>query len=222
MTPLPQKPKAIVLLSGGADSTIALAWATKKYGRGNVHALTVDYGQKHAREITAAAAIAKVFRTPHRVASVRVDLSGTLINAEPSDLSVRIGASHAMVPGRNMILLSMAAGYAASQGADTIIIGACELDAAGFPDCRLEFLNAAEVAFRAALGEPLRIVAPLLAMSKAATVVMARSLPKCWDALALSWTCYAGGDTPCGECAACLARAQGFASVGEIDPAVPS
>jgi 7-cyano-7-deazaguanine synthase len=220
MKPPPQQPKAVVLLSGGQDSTTALAWAVKKYGRGNVHALSIDYGQRHAKEITAAVAIAKMLRAPHRVASVRVDLSGTLASGEPSTLAARIGASPAMVPGRNLILLSMAAGYASSIGADVLIIGACEADAAAFPDCRPAFLIAAEGALGAALSEPMRIVAPLLALSKAATVAMARGIPGCWEALALSWTCYAGGDVPCGECTACVARIKGFADAGEIDPAV--
>lgn len=218
--PPPFRPRAVVLLSGGADSAIAAAWAQRQYKRKNFHALTVDYGQRHAREVQSAVAVAKLFGTPHRVASVRIDLAGTLTTGEASELSERIGANPAMVPGRNMILLSMAAGYAASIGADTLIIGACEEDSPGFPDCHPAFIAHAQTALTAALGTSIRVVAPLLRMTKAATIALARTLPGGWEALALSWTCYEGGEKPCGACTACLARARGFEQSGETDPAV--
>jgi 7-cyano-7-deazaguanine synthase len=211
---------AVVLLSGGMDSTIVLAWALRQYGRDFTHALSIDYGQRHARELEAAVRIAKHFRVSHRVASVRIDLAGSLVDAYDADLSRRANVSPDIVPMRNAILLSMAAGYAARAGADTVCIGACEMDVAGFPDCRPEFLSAAQHAFTLATGEPISIVAPLLAMGKGATVKLARELPGCWDALALSWTCYRGGEQPCGECSACVARADGFAHAGECDPAM--
>jgi 7-cyano-7-deazaguanine synthase len=204
---------AVVLLSGGQDSTTALAWAVKTYGRKNVHALSVDYGQRHSRELTAAVAIAKRFRVPHRIGSLRLSLSSSLTG----------GVGSVVVPHRNSMLLDMAAGHAKSDdvGADVIVIGACEADAAGFMDCRPEFLLAWEKAARLAHERPISICAPLLEMSKAATVRLAREL-NAWEALALSWTCYEGGERPCGECTACIARARGFAEAGEIDPALAS
>jgi len=202
---------AVVLLSGGQDSTTALAWAAKTYGRKSVHALSIDYGQRHSRELASAVQIAKALRVPHRVASVRLDLASSLTG----------GGGSVVVPMRNAILLSMAAGYAASIGADVVVIGACETDAAGFPDCRPEFLLAWEKSASLALGTPMRVCAPLLAMSKAAAVKLARELGA-WDALALSWTCYEGGERPCGGCSACIARARGFSDAGETDPALAS
>jgi 7-cyano-7-deazaguanine synthase len=212
-----KKTSAVVLLSGGADSAIALAWARMEYGA--VHAFSVDYGQKHARELEAAVLIAKHLRVPHRTASLRMDLGGSLTSDDTSHAE-SIGASTAMVPGRNAILLDMAAAYAVKVGADTVVIGACGADAGGFPDCRPEFLVAQRRSMSLAMGAPIQLVAPLLVMTKAATLTLARTLPKAWDALGMSWSCYLGGERPCGECGACVARAKGFADAGETDPAL--
>jgi 7-cyano-7-deazaguanine synthase len=212
-----KKTSAVVLLSGGADSAIALAWARMEYG--SVHAFSIDYGQKHIRELEAAVKIAKLMRVPHSGGSLRMELDGSLAGGDTTHAE-SIGASTAMVPGRNAMLLDMAAAKAIRVGADTVVIGACLADSLGFPDCRPEFLVAHRRSMALSMGKPIELVAPLLVMTKAATLKLARTLPRAWEALALSWSCYLGGERPCGECGACVARAKGFADAGETDPAL--
>lgn len=208
------------------DSAIALAYL----GAVNVRALAIDYGQTHFRELEAARAIAKLLRVSFRLASVRAVLAGALVDGSVAELATERAFSPAMVPGRNMIFLSLAAAYAGSVGADQVWIGACADDREGFPDCRHAFFRAAENALALGLGTGLRINEPLLHMDKKQLVEFARTIPKAWDSIALSWSCYHPRSLegvsalpvvlPCLECGACLARARGFAEAGETDPAV--
>lgn len=210
---------AVVLLSGGLDSAVALAWAVKTYGLTKVHALSVDYGQRNVRELKSAIAIAKMFKISHRISAVRLDLGGELVSGTPSELSKRTKTSPAVVPARNSILLSMAAGYAATVGADVLVIGACATDAANFPDCTFSFLEKLEKAISTGLGEHIYICAPLLSLSKEEIVNMAKVTDRAWDAVKLSWSCYKDGDAPCGSCSACSFRSEGFIKAQSADPA---
>lgn len=210
----------VVLLSGGMDSAVALALVRQKYRRDDVHTLSVDYGQRHAQELSSAVAISKAFRVRHRVASVRVDLAGELTSGTASEVAVRTGASPAMVPMRNAILLSMASGYAASVGASSVVIGACADDAVGFPDCRPEFLRAWATVAQLALNEQMSVIAPFVSMTKAQIVRLAFVTPGAWHALRLSRSCYLEAPAPCGSCSACVARARGFEEAKFADPAL--
>ncbi len=217
---------SVVLLSGGMDSATCLAIAAR---RGPVLALTVHYGQRHARELESARALARhyqvarhdVVRLPigHLLASALTDPGRSL----PLGRDRRRRAIPATyVPGRNTLLLALALGYAESHGASTIALGINAVDYSGYPDCRPEFLRAfrrlARLATREGVeGRPVRLSAPLLRLSKAGIVRLGERLGVPW---ALTWSCYAGGRTPCGRCDACRWRALGFAEAGRTDPAI--
>ena len=218
--------KAVVLLSGGLDSTTALYWA-KKAGF-SVQALTLLYGQRHGRELKSARAVAVKARVS--LQEVRLDLPwlrvSSLVNGSkplPDVPMSKIGRGipSTYVPGRNTIFLALAASLADAAGASAIVIGANHLDYSGYPDCRPEYLKAFEKAAqkgtrRGTLGKPLRIMAPLLSLDKKQIVQLALKLKV---PLELTWSCYRGGSTPCGRCDSCKLRAKGFDEAGINDPA---
>lgn len=217
--------RAVVLLSGGMDSATAMAVArARNY---ELFALTVDYGQRHGRELQAAASLARFFRArEHRVISSGI---GGLGGSALTDMKLRVPEGRTRrqgeipstyVPARNLVLLAYAVAYAERVGADAIFIGANVVDYSGYPDCRPEFLSAFERAARAgtkmgARGRRIRVVAPLLRMSKADIVRKGMELGVPFE---LTWSCYKGGRRPCGRCDACLLRARGFREAGVMDP----
>ena len=218
---------SVVLLSGGMDSATCLAIASRD--RRPVHALTVLYGQRHAREIRAARALSRRFKVArHRV--VRLPLGPLLDSALtrparrlPSTGTPRGRIPSTYVPARNTILLSIALGYAESHRLGAIYLGANAIDYSGYPDCRPEYLRAFERMARLATkagvarGERVRIVAPLISKSKGEIVRTGDRLRVPWE---LTWSCYAGGRRPCGRCDACRLRSRGFRSAGHADPLV--
>jgi len=222
--------KALVVLSGGQDSTTCLYY-TKHMETRDIHAITFDYGQRHDCEIKAAIAIGKMAGVlSHAVVNVRgvlestsplVDLAAP-VEAYADAASLPGGVEKTFVPMRNPLFLVIAANHAVVNGCQTIVTGVSMEDYGGYPDCREEFIIAAETMINAALGESvgrkLSILAPLMHASKAQTVRMAMELPGCMEALRLSHTCYRGERPPCGNCHACLLRAKGFAEVGVADP----
>lgn len=215
---------AVVLLSGGLDSTVCLHWAMQQWGRENVQALTVDYGQRHLVELQAAARIARRAGVEHVVAQLGakgIGLPSALTSTGPFSGSP-------VVPGRNLYLLTMAAAMTQQKGGGRVIIGCSAADREVFPDCRATFLERAAAALSAALDYAILIQAPLLILDKPGTLKLAHSLgPDCWNALELTWTCYdpqpAGQNKwhvrRCGVCMACEQRAAGFAAAGLEDPA---
>jgi 7-cyano-7-deazaguanine synthase len=223
--------RAVVLLSGGLDSTTAAAIARAEGFA--VHALTVVYGQRHAVELEAARRVAASLGVAeHRVATV--DLAGfggsALTDAAiaiPKDRALgEIGAAGDIpptyVPARNTVLLALALAWAETLGAHDIFIGVNVLDASGYPDCRPEFVAAferlAEVATRAGVsGEPVRVHAPLIELSKAA--IIRRGLALGVD-YALTHSCYdpAPDGAACGRCDACILRRKGFSEADVPDP----
>lgn len=221
---------AVLLLSGGQDSTTCLYWARELFDE--VHALTMHYGQRHASEIEASIEIGKA-ATTHlvlEVPSIKALSQSALLgdgqllgSGGHADREMPEGLPTSFVPGRNMVLLALAACYAVRVGARTIVTGVCETDYSGYPDCRRDFIEfmqrTATLAMPSSCG-PIEIATPLMYMTKAATVRLARSLgPKCWAALGRSVTCYEGLRPGCGKCPACKLRAAGFAEAGEEDPA---
>lgn len=222
---------AIVLLSGGLDSATALAIARHQ---GHIcHALTIAYGQQHACELAAAKNVAAALgATSHRVyeLDLRPLAKSALTDATiavPKERSLAdIGAPGDVpptyVPARNTIFLGLALAYAESLGAKDIFIGVNVLDASGYPDCRPEFVAAfealAQVATRAGeSGEPIRIRAPLISLTKADIIRRGTALGVDY---ALTHSCY---DPPadgraCGYCDACLLRKKGFAEADIPDP----
>jgi 7-cyano-7-deazaguanine synthase len=223
------RPKAVVLLSGGLDSTTAAAWA-KREGY-DLYALSFDYGQRHRKELTRAKAVAKTLGAKeHKVLKVPIgDLGHSALTdrsipvpkaPKASAIGARIPSTY--VPARNTVFLALALGYAEVVGAAAIVIGANALDYSGYPDCRPEYLEAferlANLATKAGVeGRTVKVLAPLLHMAKRDIVQAARDL----DApIGLTWSCYRGGARPCGTCESCVLRAKGFAEAGVPDPAL--
>ncbi|MGD0249906.1 MAG: 7-cyano-7-deazaguanine synthase QueC [Thermoplasmata archaeon] len=219
---------SVVLLSGGMDSATCLALAAVEDRP--VHALTVLYGQRHAREVSSARALAQKYRVARHVV-LRLPFGNLLRSAlthpglripQRAPASGRIPSTY--VPARNTILLSVALGYAESNGLEAIYLGANAIDYSGYPDCRPEYLRAferlARLATRAGVEEGItvRVRAPLLKMSKAEIVRTGERLGVPWE---LTWSCYLGGRSPCGRCASCRLRARGFREAGIPDPAGP-
>lgn len=216
--------RAVVLLSGGLDSTTALYWAKAK-GYDAV-ALAVLYGQRHAKELKAARAVAKKARVPlHEVTLTLPWLAGSsLTNTKlrlPDLPLAKIGTGgvpSTYVPGRNTMFLALAASLADAAGADAVVIGANALDYSGYPDCRPAFTRAFEKTARAGTRRTkLQVLAPLLQLDKAGIVRLAKTVGA---PLELTWSCYAGTPRPCGRCDSCKLRAKGFREAGKVDPAL--
>ena len=217
-------PPAVVLLSGGLDSATVLAIAREQ---GFVcHALSVDYGQRHAAELDAARRVARAGGArEHRL--MRVDFAGIGGSAlTDRQLSVPETPSEGIpityVPARNTVMLSLALAWAEVLGARDVFIGVNVLDASGYPDCRPEFLNAfaalAALATKAGVeGSPCRVHAPLIALTKAQIIREGMRLGVDYG---LTVSCYQADERggACGRCDACRLRRMGFAAAGLADP----
>ena len=221
-------PPAVVLLSGGLDSTTTLAVAAQQGF--SVHALTVRYGQLHAVELDAARAVAKAQGVVRHL-ELELDLraiGGSALTDEvavPKDRSDdEIGHSIPVtyVPARNTILLSLALAWAETLGSTDLFVGVSSVDYSGYPDCRPEFVRAFEGLANEATrlgveGARFRVHAPLMELDKAQTVELGLSLGVDYG---LTWTCYdpAPSGRSCGRCDSCRLRLQGFARLGRADP----
>jgi 7-cyano-7-deazaguanine synthase len=217
---------AVVLLSGGLDSYTAAAIA-KAEGL-VLNALTVDYGQRHVREVEAARAVARALGVA-RHQELRVDLRGIGGSSLTSDIDVprdrdlsAADIPSTYVPARNTIFLSLALGWAEVLDARDLVIGVNALDYSGYPDCRPEFVRAFEslagVATRAGVnGARFRVHTPLIHLTKAE--IIRRGVELGLD-YGLTHSCYdpAPAGTPCGRCDSCVLRAKGFGEAGVVDP----
>tara|TARA_R110002096_G_scaffold57146_2_gene145189 strand:+ start:806 stop:1528 length:723 start_codon:yes stop_codon:yes gene_type:complete len=228
--------KAMVILSGGQDSTTCLFWALENYD--HVEAITFDYGQKHIIEIAAAKTIAEMANVLHytvkvpnilRSRSPLVDESQTLEtydNYEDMDNIIGDRVELTFVPMRNAFFITIAANYALHNDIYTLVTGVCQQDNANYPDCRESFIQSQEKTINEALGiDNFKIVTPLINMTKAESVELVNGLAmfgenKCMDALAYSHTCYSGVYPPCGKCHSCVLRAYGFEQAGVDDPLI--
>jgi 7-cyano-7-deazaguanine synthase len=218
--------RAIVLLSGGLDSYTAAAIA--KSDGFALKALTVDYGQRHAREIESARAVARWLGVDKHL-ELSIDLRAIGGSALTSDLDVprdrdlsETSIPSTYVPARNTIFLSLALGWAEVIDAGDIVMGVNALDYSGYPDCRPEFVSAferlASVATRAGVeGRRFRVHTPLIAMTKAQIIRRGTQLGLDYG---LTTSCYDPDPTgrPCGHCDSCLLRAKGFEEAGVPDP----
>jgi 7-cyano-7-deazaguanine synthase len=217
-----------VILSGGLDSTVCLAEAVGSYD--TVIALSVDYGQRHQVELARASAIAAHYGVEH--IEQRLDLGawgGSALTDASIDVPTAADAADGpsipvtYVPGRNLIFLSLAVALAEARECGAVFIGVNALDYSGYPDCRPEFIESFRGTARLALrvgveGSAVDVVTPLLDLSKAEIVRRGMELGAPLD---LTWSCYRGGDVPCGDCDSCVLRAKGFAEADVDDPALP-
>jgi 7-cyano-7-deazaguanine synthase len=221
------RPRAVVLLSGGLDSSTAAAMA--KADGYDLYALTIRYGQVHEREIEAARALAAALGVTKHV-ELHVDLAAfggsALVGAGtiPKDRSLGSdeGIPPTYVPARNTVFLSLALGWAEVVGAGVIVIGVNALDYSGYPDCRPEYLEAFErlaaLATKAGVeGRRVRVLAPLVHFSKAEIVRRGLALGVDYS---LTHSCYdpQPSGRPCGRCDSCRLRARGFEEAGFPDP----
>lgn len=213
--------KAVILLSGGLDSTTCMSVAEKEGYE--LYPISFDYGQRHTREIDAAKAVAKYYQVEdHRIFHIE-SVGGSAL----TDDSIQVpeykeggGIPVTYVPARNILFLSYALGYAEVVGAEAIYIGISAVDYSGYPDCRPEFLEAfqkvATVGTKLGVeGQAVQIKAPLIQLSKADTIRLAsqNGAP-----LHFTTSCYRGGEKACGTCDSCTLRLKGFAEAGIKDP----
>lgn len=219
MLPLQEKPKAVVIYSGGMDS-FTLLHQVLQAGYA-VYPVSFHYGQRHARELKSAAAVCQLLGLPHQQIDLRaitplIDGSALTGGQEvpkgdyaPENLAVTI------VPNRNMILLSLAIGYAVNIGASECFYGAHSGDHVIYPDCRPEFVEQMDLLAGLANLEPVHVRAPFLHDSKAE--ILQKGLAMGLD-YSQTWTCYQGDELPCGQCSACRERLGAFAACGVSDP----
>lgn len=221
--------KAVVLFSGGIDSTTCLAEAIVWYGKENVVALTMFYGQKHDKELESAKAVAEYYGVKHIVKDMSavfefdpsplVGKDKEIPNAPYGDAAEKKedGLSKTYVAFRNGLFLSAAASIAYSLGAEVVYYGAHADDAAGsaYPDCTTDFYEAMNTAIREGTGYKVRLVAPLVNWTKAQIVHRGLELKAPYH---LTWSCYEGSQYACGGCATCLDRLKAFEANGATDP----
>lgn len=224
--------RALVVLSGGQDSTTCLFWAKQFWSK--VHAITFDYGQRHRIEIESAIKVAElanvesheIVQIPNVLKSTSPLTSNTRLEQYDSfaQMNDTIGdrVELTFVPMRNPFFLTVAVNRAVALNCFDIITGICQEDNANYPDCtenfRHNFQHMVNLALRPP--SPIRIVAPLMHCSKADTVRMAHTMPACWEALAYSHTSYDGKYPPTDKNHANVLRAQGFLDAGLPDPLV--
>ncbi|HTQ08729.1 MAG TPA: 7-cyano-7-deazaguanine synthase QueC [Fimbriimonadaceae bacterium] len=218
-------PRAVVLLSGGLDSTTVLAIASREF---DCFALTVAYGQRHAIEIDAARRVAAEMQArEHKVVSVDLSsIGGSALTDSievPKDRSEMAGIPVTYVPARNTVMLAIALGYAETLQADDIFVGVNAVDYSGYPDCRPEFVDAFEslanlATKRAVEGHRIAIHAPLIRLTK--VEIIRRGLEMGVD-YGITRSCYDPNPRgqACGRCDSCLIRKRAFAELGMADPA---
>ena len=219
---------AVVLLSGGQDSTTCLFWAIRECGSPEqVRALSFDYGQRHLEEEQEAVeTIVEMAKVRHQWLSINafweigdsalVNSLGNISEKHPQDENLPAS----FVPGRNIIFLTLAGAYGYKHGIGDIVIGASQTDYSGYPDCRMPTILAIKLAMTLGMDKAVRIHTPLMFSDKARTVDLAYNLPGCWEAMAFTHTCYEGTYPPCGECPACKIRAAGFEKADIRDPLI--
>ena len=222
--------KALVLVSGGLDSTTCLALAVKEYGHENVVGLSIFYGQRHDKEIKAADAVCEYYKVEH----ITLDLSTmfqfsdcTLLQHSDGEIPEESYDKQlektngkpvsTYVPFRNGLFLSSAAAIALSKGCSKIYYGAHADDAAGnaYPDCSSDFNNVMNTAIYEGSGKQLTIEAPFINKNKAGVVKLGMELGVPYE---LTWSCYEGHDKACGKCGTCIDRIAAFELNGIKDP----
>ena len=219
--------KAVILLSGGLDSSTVL-YLAKSEGY-SCYALSFDYQQRHRRELEAARTIAtSVGVAAHQVVNFDLTLwGGSALTDDRVDLpqhrdlaamSASIPVTY--VPARNTIFLSFALAYAEAISASRVYIGVNALDYSGYPDCRPDYIDAMRSVFRLGTkqgreGDPIEIITPLIALKKTEIIQLGDRLGVPW---AQTWSCYSGERVPCGTCDSCRLRLAAFEELGRVDP----
>jgi len=216
--------KAIVLFSGGLDSTTCLYWALAQGY--TCEALTVSYGQRHEREIKSAQKITQKLGVKHHLITLQLPWlkTSSLVDPDapipdiPVEQIVQEGIPSTYVPGRNLMFLSVAGSLLDAVGAHAIVAGPNAVDFSGYPDCTPAFFSAAADALnrgtKQGVTNGIEVLAPLMHLTKAQIVKLGATLGVPFE---LTWSCYAGGEKPCGHCDSCKLRAKGFEEAGVVD-----
>jgi 7-cyano-7-deazaguanine synthase len=224
--------KAMVVLSGGQDSTTCLFWAKQKFKE--IHAITFNYGQKHSIELDAAVKVAQMADVQtHKFVNIPNLLRGRSPLVNPNEKLEQYTDYQSMdkiignrveltfVPMRNAFFLTVAANYALERDIYDLVTGVCQQDNANYPDCRESFIGLQEATINEALGiTNFQIHTPLMDLSKAQSIDLAKTFDGCMDALAYSHTAYDGKYPPIGKDHASLLRAQGFLEADTPDPLI--
>ena len=216
--------KALVLFSGGQDSTTCLFWAKQKFDE--IIALNIYYHQKHKIEVESAEKITSMFNIS--LIKIETDVLQQIGNSALLEKEGDVTCSHpnnpnlpaSFVPGRNLLFLTIAAAIAYRERIQDIITGVCETDYSGYPDCRADTITSLEMSLSLGMEYPFSIHTPLMKLNKSQTVLLAKELPGCLKALQYSHTCYNGVFPPCRTCPACIIRKAGFNEAGIIDPLI--
>ncbi len=222
--------KCLVLSSGGLDSTVALALAVSKYGKENVVALSISYGQKHDKEIKASIDVCNYYGVEHLfldLAKIFQYSNCSLLKGSTEDVPMESYEEQlketngspvsTYVPFRNGLFLSSAASIALSKGCNIIYYGAHKDDAAGnaYPDCSKDFTDSMAKAIYLGSGNELKVEGPFVEMNKAGIVKLGHELNVPFE---LTWSCYNGSECACGKCGTCIDRINAFKLNGLKDP----
>ena len=218
----PISQRAVVIFSGGLDSTTLAYWLAD--GGTRLRLLSIDYGQRHRVELAHASAIARMLEADHHLVDLST-LAPLLAGSALTDVAIPMPDGHytadsmraTVVPNRNAIMLDLAVAAAIAWGADTVAYGAHAGDHTIYPDCRPEFLTAyrALAATANELPERFSVTAPFLEMSKADIVALGSELGVPFEA---TWSCYRGGERHCGTCGTCTERREAFEHAEVPDP----
>jgi len=209
--------KALVVFSGGQDSTTCLHWALKQFKE--IRCLSFDYNQRHKIELEAARTICQNLKIPHHILdfSLFSQIGGNALTDSMPIEGTQKSLPNTFVPGRNLMFLTAAAAYAYLFGINHLVTGVCQTDFSGYPDCRDDTIKALQVAINLGMDSQFVIHTPLMWLNKAESVKLALEVGA-MDSLAYSHTCYEGVFPPCGVCPACILRSKGFSEAGIEDP----
>lgn len=220
--------KYVILLSGGLDSSIVLGLIRSKVKAEDVYALSINYNQRHIKELISAKNIAKFYNINYKVMNLDLSEFGgsalTSSNIEVpidrslNDISKNIPITY--VPGRNTIFISLGLAYAETVNADFVALGVNSIDYSGYPDCRPEYINEFDKLSilsnkRGVEGNPIKLYTPVINMTKSDIVKLGVKLKVPYE---LTWTCYNGREKACGTCDSCKFRLEGFKENGLKDP----
>jgi 7-cyano-7-deazaguanine synthase len=222
-----KKKKAVIILSGGLDSTTCMGMALEDGFE--LYPITFDYGQRHRMEIENARSVAEFYGVKQRHKVIQLgflrDFGGSALTDDNIDVPVGVAEKAeeipvTYVPGRNLLFLSIATSFAEASGAEAIYIGVNALDYSGYPDCRPEFIHKFEEVIALATkvgveGQGVQIATPLIELTKAGIIQEGMRLKVPYH---LTTSCYSGRAKACGECDSCRLRLKGFADAGLKDP----
>ena len=201
--------KTTLIYSGGLDSTVLLYWLLSN--KHEVRAVSFNYGQRHKREIEAARTICQLRNVPHEVVAIPPLRGSVLTDAGdmPHGHYAAENMKQTVVPNRNMVMLAYAASLAIAEKCDAVAYGCHAGDHTIYPDCRVEFVNAMRLAFDLCDWSKLQLLTPFVHDDKTEIVRVGRRLKVPFQ---LSWTCYEGGNEPCGQCGSCVERSEALAN----------